>query len=89
MKKRQVKVQNQQGNRVEGVVVSVAESTERFSEVKLEDGTILKTKLSPLEAVRVNDQWDNDGNPVYVLKSQNVVVVSESPDTLKKDGSIR
>ena len=84
MTERQVKVRDQQGNLVEGVVVSIAESTERFCEVKLEDGTTLKAKLSPLEAVRVTGQWDSDGNPVYVLKSQNVVRVIESPNELRR-----
>ena len=84
MKERQVKVRDQQGKWVEGVTVSIAESTERFSELKLEDGTVLKTKLSSLEAVRVNEQWDADGNPIYILKSQTVLAVSESPNELKK-----
>ena len=84
MIERQVKVRDQQGNLVEGVAVGIDESTERFSEVKLEDGTTLKTNLSALEAVRVTGQWDADGNPIYVLKSQNVVAVTESPNALKK-----
>ena len=84
MPERQTKVRDAQGNLVEGVVVSVTESTERFSDVKLADGTLLKTKLSSLEAIRVKDQWDADGNPVYILKSQNVVAVSESPNELKR-----
>ena len=84
MPERRTQVRDAQGNLVEGVVVSVTESTERFSDVTLADGTILKTKLSSLEAIRVSDQWDDDGNPVYILKSQNVVAVSESPEELKK-----
>ena len=84
MTERQVRVRDQEGNLVEGVVVSVVESIERFSEVRLEDGTMLKTKLSPVEAVRVNGQWDADGSPIYVLKTQNVVAVSESPSNLKR-----
>ena len=72
------------GGQIEGTVVGITEAIERFSELKLEDGTILKTKPVVVEAIRLDDQWDNDGNPVYVLKTQNMVAVSEAREELRK-----
>ena len=72
------------GKDMEGTVVSVDSSTERFSEVSLEDGTILKTKLSAVEAIRIDGEWDDNGCPVYSLRSQNVVIVYEVPEELKR-----
>ena len=65
------------------LAINIVESTDRFSEVKLEDGTILKTKMVALSVARVQDQWDAEGNPIYELRSQNVVV-PECPPNLKK-----
>ncbi len=81
---RKKKVKDQAGNVVEGTVVGVLESTERFSDVKLDDGTILMTKMNIIQAVRVDGKWDNEGNPQYVVKSQNVVVIAESPESLMR-----
>lgn len=71
-------VTDHSGTRVRGVAVGIKESIERFSEVTLDDGTILKTKVVAVEAIRL-DEKDVDGNPMYVLKSQTVVSVFESP----------
>ena len=73
------------GDLVDGTVVDVVESTERFTDIKLEDGTTLRTKVAVAEVLRVDDQWDNDGNPMYVLKNQTLVVVAAAPDNLKKE----
>ena len=71
-------IRDQSGNKVMGVPVGIKESVERFSELKLEDGTILKTKVVAVEAIRLEGN-DNEGNPMYVLKSQTVVTVFDSP----------
>ncbi len=84
MTERKKTVKDLRGQSVSGVVVGIAESVERFSVITLEDGTILKTKLTAIEAIRLDGQWDSDGNPVYNLRSQNIVVIDESPEKLKK-----
>ena len=89
MVERMKKVRDQKGNLVEGISVGVVESTERFSEVRLEDGTTIRTKLSVFDAVRIDGQWDKEGNPVYVVKSHNIVTVVESPERLKKVESLK
>lgn len=65
------------------IPVDIVESIDRFSEVKLGDGTTLKTKMVPLEVVRVNNQWDASGNPIYRLRSQNIIVAN-APERLRK-----
>jgi hypothetical protein len=72
------------GRMVDGFEVPVLESTERWTEVKLEDGSILRIKPSVISAVRVPEQFDNDGNPMYALKATNQMVVAEAPEHLKR-----
>ena len=74
------------GTPVEATVIDIVESTERFSEIRLVDGTVLKTKLIAVEVVRFNDRWDQEGNPVYQVKSQNLVTTSKVPEQLKRRG---
>ena len=84
MTERKKKVKTNDGKLVDGTVVDIVESTERFSMVRLEDGTTLRTKLSVLEAIRIDGQWDKEDNPLYVIKQQNIVVIVESPENLKR-----
>lgn len=67
------------GETVEGTFISVIESTERFTDIKLEDGTILKAKVSVAEVARMDGRWDDDGNPLYFVKSQTVITVAKTP----------
>jgi hypothetical protein len=67
--------------------VQIKESTERWSDVQLEDGTVLRVRPSILGAVRVDGQYDQDGNPAYTVKAQLQIVVASTPDTLRKGGT--
>lgn len=71
------------GQTVPGTVVKIINSEEPFSHAYLEDGTTLTTKVSFLEAVRIHDQWDKNGNPVYHI-TQNAALIVSSPEDLKK-----
>jgi len=68
----------------DAVEVGVQESTERWSEITLEDGTVFRVKLSVLSAARVDNEYDAEGNPAYALKMNPVVTVVSSPPALKK-----
>ena len=72
------------GKLVEGFEVPVLESTERWTELKLEDGSVLRIKPSVISAIRVPGQFDNEGNPFYALKATNQMVVAEAPESLKR-----
>jgi hypothetical protein len=56
---------------------------EEWNEYQLMDGTSIKMKLVVSEIFRVPDEWDNEGNPLYVVKSQNILV-TRSPNNLKR-----
>lgn len=77
-------VPDQSGNMVTGDLVEVEESTERFSDIKLADGTRIRIKPVVVEVVRADGQWDIEGNPIYVVRSTNVMTVNNVADTLKK-----
>jgi len=82
---RKVKIPMPPDNRmVEGFEVAITESTERWTEIKLEDGSVLRVKPSVLSAIRIAEQFDQDGNPMYVLKAQNAMIVSQAPEHLKR-----
>jgi hypothetical protein len=53
------------------------ESTERWTEIRLEDGLRLKAVVS--NVYRVDGKTDNQGNPVYAIKSTNAMVTEVGP----------
>jgi hypothetical protein len=82
---RPVKVTNPvDGKIVDGVEVAVLESTERWTDIKLEDGSFVRVKPSIMSAVRIPGQFDQEGNPMYMLRAANAMMVSEAPEHLKK-----
>lgn len=64
-------------------LVEIQQSNEHWNQYLLSDGTVIKMKLVATEVWRFEDQWDNEGNPVYVVKSSNVVTVNP-PDQLRR-----
>lgn len=69
---------------LEATDVAVIESVERFSEIRLDDGTTLRIKPAIVQVFRANDRWDGDGNPVYVVRSQNVLSVLDAAKELTR-----
>jgi hypothetical protein len=84
MAERDVRVPLPNGQFANGSEVPVEETTERWTDVKLEDGTVLRVKTTVMNAIRVAGQWDAEGNPMYFVKSAPVVMVVSSPDRLKR-----
>jgi len=83
MAERRVKVPYQ-GNLTDGTDVPIEESTERWSEFKLEDGTIIRIKQTIASAIRVDGQYDQEGNPVYVLKSAPAVAIVHVEEKVRR-----
>ena len=71
------------GRQVEAVQIDVNQSNEKWNEYLLEDGTVLKMKLVLKKVLRVDGEYDQEGNPVYVMQSTNVTTVNV-PNPLKK-----
>ena len=70
------------GRQVEATPVEVTQNAERWNEYLLEDGTVLKMKLVLKKVLRVDGEFDSEGNPVYIMQSTNVSSIS-SPAHLK------
>ena len=71
------------GKEVDAVEVDFQTRKEDWNEYQLLDGSSLKIKLVVSEIFKISDEYDNEGNPVYVVKSQNILV-ARSPDNLKR-----
>ena len=69
---------------VEGQVVGVEETTERWTDVTLVDGTTFRIKVVVDEAVRSEAEWDPEGNPIYMVVSHTIIKDIRAVETLKK-----
>ena len=86
MSRRRRQVRDQRGQTVEGTVINVQESTERWTDVRLVNGTTFRVKVVVDEVVVHDGQRDSEGNPVYSIFSHNVVNDVQSVDTVRHIG---
>ena len=70
----------------DAIEVAIEESLERWTEITLEDGSILRVKPVVLTVLRATDEYDKEGNPLYSVKLNPVMTVS-APEELKKGGT--
>jgi hypothetical protein len=71
------------GSVVDATAIGFQVGGEYFNEYALDDGTLIRIKAVMAEILRVDGAYDTEGNPVYVTKMQNVVVVN-APEKLRK-----
>ena len=71
------------GELVDAEQIEVNQSSEYWNQYFLEDGSIIKMKLVATKVMRLINQYDQVGNPVYFINSTNVVSI-ECPENLKK-----
>ncbi len=64
------------GREVSAMPIEVNQATERWNEYFLEDGSVLKVKLVVKKVMRVDGEYDAEGNPVYLVQSTNVMGVN-------------
>lgn len=69
---------------VDGVQVSVDESVERWSELKLADGSVLRLKPQVIRVIRANGRFDPEGNPLYAVQGGQIMIVVSVPPHLKQ-----
>jgi hypothetical protein len=74
------------GKTVEGTEVLIKDSSEPWSELRLEDGTVMRLKAVVASVIRVDGQFDQEGNPVYVVKATHAVSLVDVPESLRKKG---
>ena len=68
---------------VDATPVDINQANEYFNQYFIEDGTVLKMKLVATKVFRIDDRYDQDGNPIYFVQSTNVLSVN-SPSNMKK-----
>jgi hypothetical protein len=80
---RKKKIPLPDGRLIEGTIVDVTSSQESWNQYLLSDGTVVKMKPVATEILRIDGEYDAEGNPTYVIRSTNVTSVI-APETLKK-----
>lgn len=80
---RRSKLPGPNGQLSDAELIDVTESKEPWSEYSLDDGTIVRVKNILLEVWRFVDQYDQQGNPVYMVKGNPMISVI-APQQLKK-----
>jgi hypothetical protein len=85
MAERRTKIALPPDNRLhDGSEVPIVTSNERWSEYELEDGSVIRAKVNAIGFVRIDGQYDQEGNPLYAMKSQIVQVIGTVPDRLRR-----
>jgi len=74
---------NFQGREVDATEVEFQTRKEDWNEYQLMDGSLIKMKLVVSAILRIEGAYDNEGTPLYQIKSTNLPVVT-SPDSLKR-----
>jgi hypothetical protein len=83
-RKKKLKLPN--GQEVDATILSFQAAGEHWNEYLVDDGTVIRVKVVATEVLRLDEQYDAQDNPIYLLQSTNVMAVS-SPDKLKRKGS--
>jgi uncharacterized OB-fold protein len=80
---RKIKAQVPSGT-AEGVEVGIKETIERWTEVNLEDGSVLRIKPVVVAVVRIDGQYDAEGNPMYAVRGGQALALVSVPESLKR-----
>lgn len=78
-----------EGATVSGEELDYKTSKEEWSEYELEDGTVLRIRTAVARIVRLKDKWNKDGEPIYVVRSTNVLSPSVPPSLIRKPERIQ
>jgi len=68
---------------IDGEDVDFEERKEFWNEYKLKDGTTIKVRLILIGVKRLK-KYAPDGNPIYIINSNNVLRVFDVPKELKQ-----
>ncbi len=82
MPERKVKVNVPGMGMLDGTDVHIIESLDRWTEVKLDDGTTLRLKPVVMSVVRVDGRYDAQGNPMYAIQAGQAMT-ADSPEHLR------
>jgi hypothetical protein len=71
---------------IDATEVPIKESTERWTDIQLEDGTVLRVKPNVVSVVRLDGKYDKEGNPSYGIRSIQTVTIVSVPEHLREGG---
>ncbi len=74
---------NYAGRDVDAVPVEINQASEVWNQYLLDDGSVVKIKMVATKVLRVEGVYDEERNPVYLVRSTNIMSVA-SPESLKK-----
>ena len=57
------------------------------NEYELEDGSVIQFRAVATAVLRIDGQYDGDGNPIYLVKNGTIVSVVKAGDSVKKKGN--
>jgi hypothetical protein len=72
------------GRQAQATDVPVDTANEKWSEYTLEDGTVFKAKINLISVVRVENEYDPQGFPVYQFNAAPAFAFVQVPDKLKR-----
>ncbi len=78
MSNRQRKIPLGDGGSADATEMSFQTSAEHWNEYLLNDGSVVKLKTVVTDVLEMDGKFDAEGNPIYVIKSTQVVSVSPS-----------
>ena len=75
------------GKVVECEVIDIVNLYDPPIRIVLKDGSTLRLRVDVVEVTRFDGEWDRDGNPMYNVRSANIMAILESPDHLKREAA--
>lgn len=78
-----IRIKLPDGREADATPVEINQASEQWGHYLLDDGSTLKVKLVVTKISRIDNEYDVEGNPVYIFQSTNVTSVN-SPEHLKK-----
>lgn len=72
------------GNLRDAELVDIKTSKEPLNVYELADGSVISLKTVVTEIWRVDGVWDQEGNPLYVVKSGNIASTTAPEDLRRK-----
>lgn len=82
---RKRKVPGPDGQMHDGTELGFRSTGEYWNEYLLDDGSVVRLKPVVTGIIRLDGLYDDEGNPLYAVKANNIVVVS-APDELMRGG---
>jgi hypothetical protein len=67
--------------------VDIVARTEHVAEYTLSDGAVIRFTAVPTEVIRIDGQWNADGNPIYIVMNGTVTTVVSAPENIRRPGN--